>query len=195
MAMTTPLACQFHVHDGEPQRKHEKRHEHHRKGIKTCKHEKRHEHHPHRRAKSSKHRGDQKGAKPLEGPTLWLGQVLGRAKSGGRPHGAPKVDVKIAFYLPCEYQEGRSPPPKPLSRAIEVNCLPEWTAHVRPFGGFATPRRVMEQFKALHEALEEDGQEAPRRCGAVAVYDPPTELHGRHNEVGARGARPRDPAC
>ena len=83
-------------------------------------------------------------------------------------------------------QDGKAPPPKPASKDIHIDCTPELTAHVRSFAGFPVCRRITRELRRLHDALGDDCVQVARGCGVIAVYDPPTQLEDRHNEVGFR---------
>jgi hypothetical protein len=87
--------------------------------------------------------------------------------------------------LPYMYQDGPGAPPKPSNSEVQVERFDEWTAHVREFGGFPSGLAFMREYEALRDALEKDDERdfGKHDWAIFSVYNEPTELEGRHNEV------------
>lgn len=85
-----------------------------------------------------------------------------------------------ALYIPSAQQDE---PPKPASDDLFLIETPARTVFVRSFGGFATEGAFKDQHAKLRDALVAANQEFVD-CGFVAaVYDMPSVLTNRHNEV------------
>lgn len=85
-----------------------------------------------------------------------------------------------AMYLPRDLQEK---PPTPTSDDLFLVEVPARTVFVREFGGFATEGTFKKQHAKLRDALVAANEEFVD-CGFVAaVYDMPSVLTNRHNEV------------
>ncbi|DBA72585.1 TPA: hypothetical protein ACH3X2_010338 [Trebouxia sp. C0005] len=84
----------------------------------------------------------------------------------------------IAFYLPQQFQ-GEAPAPK--DNAINIIDVPCATLYVKEFGGFGT--NAMKMAQALRQDLIQDSISFQDGAFAYALYDPPTKLWNRHNEI------------
>lgn len=90
-------------------------------------------------------------------------------------------NFSIGLYLPKEYQGNA---PKPKADDVKVVCVPETKAYVRAFGGFATEGKALEEALRLKTALLEDNvRNFVDKHFDLAVYDPPTKLTNRRNEI------------
>lgn len=99
-------------------------------------------------------------------------------------HGHKIEHMHIKFYLPYTYQDGPAMPPKPNnSKEVAVDRFPAWHSHVRSFEGFPTPLKFMEHFEALTDRLDEKDEDYSTQWAVFSVYNSPTELEDRHNEV------------
>ncbi|KAL4432584.1 hypothetical protein ABPG77_000521 [Micractinium sp. CCAP 211/92] len=65
------------------------------------------------------------------------------------------MDMVVKVFLPYSYQDGKEQPPKPNSEHVH---FPAWTAH-------------------------KDDKDFLEDWFVCSIYDPPTELYDRHNEV------------
>lgn len=106
------------------------------------------------------------------------------ASTGG---GAPAADGTLkdyafAYWLPPERQAG---PPMPADDAVKVVSVPETVVFVKVFGGYAPEQQLEKQADLLTSALVADGTAAWDAGFAGLVYDGPTKIFGRHNEVAA----------
>lgn len=102
-----------------------------------------------------------------------------------------RYDVSM-FLAPELGPDGETPvpPPRPSSPEVEIETVDEagegegaMVAYVVQFGGFATGRASLANAARLALALERDGLPYLSRRMELAVYDPPTRLAQRHNEV------------
>lgn len=73
--------------------------------------------------------------------------------------------------------------PKPLSKDVRVVTSPKQRFYVYAFGGFATGGSILNSALKLALALQTDGRSFDRDHLWSALYDAPTRLWGRHNEV------------
>ncbi len=55
--------------------------------------------------------------------------------------------------------------------------------HVLEFSGFPSALRALEAWEDLEGALDEADEERAEGWGVLSVYDQPTALENRHNEV------------
>ncbi|KAL4436820.1 hypothetical protein ABPG75_003959 [Micractinium tetrahymenae] len=81
------------------------------------------------------------------------------------------------------YQDGTEQPPKPNSKHVHVDKFPAWTAHVRGFEGWPTAANFRKHANKLMKYLEEDDKDFLEDWFVCSIYDPPTELFNRYNEV------------
>lgn len=84
----------------------------------------------------------------------------------------------VAFYLPQQFQ-GEAPAPK--DAAINIVDVPGVKLYVKEFGGFGT--NAMKMAQALRQDLIQDNISFKDGVFAYALYDPPTKLWKRHNEI------------
>ena len=73
--------------------------------------------------------------------------------------------------------------PKPNSENVTVVTSPKQRFYVYGFGGFATGGSILNSALKLALALETDKQSFEKDRLWSALYDVPTRLFGRHNEV------------
>lgn len=86
----------------------------------------------------------------------------------------------IALVLPAAQQHD---PPKPSLEGPFVFCTGSRTVFVRGFSGFATEESFKEQHSKLRDALLANNEEFDDGGFVAAVYDGPTVLTNRHNEI------------
>lgn len=85
-----------------------------------------------------------------------------------------------AMWIPRAHQDK---PPQPASDDLFLVKTPARTVFVSSFGGFATEGAFKEEHAKLRDALVAANEEFVD-CGFVAaVYDMPSVLTNRHNEV------------
>ena len=73
--------------------------------------------------------------------------------------------------------------PKPTSKDVRVVTSPKQRFYVYGFGGFATGGSILNSALKLALALKTDKQSFEPDHLWSALYDAPTRLFGRHNEV------------
>lgn len=73
--------------------------------------------------------------------------------------------------------------PKPTSKEVRVVTSPKQRFYVYGFGGFATGGSILNSALKLALALKTDKQSFQPDHLWSALYDAPTRLFGRHNEV------------
>ncbi|GAB4818132.1 hypothetical protein N2152v2_005178 [Parachlorella kessleri] len=116
-----------------------------------------------------------------KGVISWLKGLVERGRGRRRER---EIDITVKFFLPYAYQEGGDKEaPKPKSDEVKVQEFPEWTAHVRSFDGFPSAHSFMENYRELVDALEDDDQDYSNDWAVFSIYNGPTELENRHNEV------------
>jgi hypothetical protein len=85
----------------------------------------------------------------------------------------------VAFYAGGE----GTTPPSPTNPELFVRNVPERTAYVASYGGWASESTVLAKASQLAAALTADGREFLDGVFLTASYDSPFRLLGRHNEV------------
>lgn len=73
--------------------------------------------------------------------------------------------------------------PAPLSGNVTVVTSPKQRFYVSMFGGFATGGSTLNAALRLALALTTDGIKYDKTHFYYGMYDPPTRLFGRHNEI------------
>ena len=73
--------------------------------------------------------------------------------------------------------------PKPLAKEVRLETSPKQRFYVLGYGGFATGGSILNAALKLALALETDKKAFDREHLWSALYDAPTRLWGRHNEV------------
>ena len=73
--------------------------------------------------------------------------------------------------------------PKPTAAEVKVVTSPKQRFYVYGFGGFATGGSILNSALKLALALKTDKQSFEPNHLWSALYDAPTRLFGRHNEV------------
>lgn len=73
--------------------------------------------------------------------------------------------------------------PKPLAKEVKLETSPKQRFYVLGYGGFATGGSILNAALKLALALETDKKSFDRDIIWSALYDAPTRLWGRHNEV------------
>ena len=77
-----------------------------------------------------------------------------------------------------------SDPPTPTGEGVYIHTTPPATVYVTSRGGFLVDDySVAGVAKQLLDALNADGVAVDEAAWAVAGYDPPFRLSGRHTEV------------
>ncbi|KAK9845803.1 hypothetical protein WJX81_002827 [Elliptochloris bilobata] len=89
-------------------------------------------------------------------------------------------DYVIAYYLPPSLQDD---PPRPESDSIGIIKATRTLTYVASFGGFGVESNIIAQAKALRDKLRADGQRFDESKFWFHLYDPPTKLVNRYNEV------------
>ncbi|CAL5229669.1 g13035 [Coccomyxa viridis] len=90
------------------------------------------------------------------------------------------TNYTVLFYLPDLSEETA---PKPTSKDVRVVTSPKQRFYVYGFGGFATGGSILNSALKLALALKTDKQSFEPDHLWSALYDAPTRLFGRHNEV------------
>lgn len=88
----------------------------------------------------------------------------------------------MSFYLPAKFQ-GDAEPPKPTDPDVKVVSMPKETWYVRSFGGFALEGAVLKEANNLRNDLHTDKLDFDDKMFLLGVYDGPTTVRNRHNEV------------
>lgn len=73
--------------------------------------------------------------------------------------------------------------PAPLSKNVTVVTSPKQQFYVSVFGGFATGGSTLNAALRLALALKTDGKEFDSTQFYYGLYESPTRLFGRHNEI------------
>lgn len=86
----------------------------------------------------------------------------------------------ISFFVPFAYQ---NEPPAPESDDVFIEETPETVVYVASYPGGNTEAKLLENARALVEALDKDEVAYSKDHYFFAGYDPPFRLFNRHNEV------------
>jgi hypothetical protein len=87
----------------------------------------------------------------------------------------------VAFYLT---EDAKDTAPKPDDEDLYIIEKPDDTeVIVRSFGGFADEEKALKEAGKLAQALDEDKIQYVGDAFFLAIYDPPTTLTDRHNEI------------
>ncbi|KAL4450088.1 hypothetical protein ABPG77_010757 [Micractinium sp. CCAP 211/92] len=89
-------------------------------------------------------------------------------------------NYNFSLWLPEEVQRHTPQPTDADLKVVKLPCI-DW--YIRVFGGFATESTILKEAKGLMDMLDEEGRDFDNDIVVVAVYDPPTKLLSRHNEV------------
>ncbi len=73
--------------------------------------------------------------------------------------------------------------PAPLNENVTVVTSPKQRFYVSAFGGFATGGSTLNAALRLALALKTDGKSFDSTQFYYGLYDAPTRLFGRHNEI------------
>lgn len=94
-----------------------------------------------------------------------------------------KDEFGMAFFIPKDLHES---PPQGLSEKDNVVNIdiPEKTAYVVSFPGFANPDTISKLQKKLHDDLTADGVDFDHGKFYVTEYNKINQLWGRHNDIG-----------
>lgn len=92
----------------------------------------------------------------------------------------------IGLLVPHEFQDDV---PKPTLDTLEIVHIPETSFYVKEVGGFATEATFLEERNKLRDALKTDGRSYDEDTFFAAVYDAPTKLTDRYNEVWIRARK------
>ncbi|XP_071996740.1 heme-binding protein 2-like [Engystomops pustulosus] len=74
-------------------------------------------------------------------------------------------------------------PPAPLNSNTFLQSYPKASLYVKSFGGIAKKEGYAKNIQALAEELTKLGLHFDHSFSACNIYDPPTKLSNRHNEV------------
>merc|ERR1719309_953705 len=89
---------------------------------------------------------------------------------------------QMRFFIPKKLHDN---PPKGLSEkdAVSIDEVPELTAYVKSFPGFANKGLVFKMAKELHDALKADGVAFDHSKFYIGEYNKINQLWGRHNHI------------
>ncbi|XP_078612516.1 heme-binding protein 2-like isoform X2 [Branchiostoma floridae x Branchiostoma japonicum] len=91
-----------------------------------------------------------------------------------------KTNFTVSFFVPFADQ---ADPPEPSAADVFTNPLPQMTAFVKSFGGFAKEKDWTETAQALAESLDNATISYHKDFYYTAGYNSPFQLFDRHNEV------------
>ncbi|KAI8510414.1 Heme-binding protein 2 [Branchiostoma belcheri] len=92
-----------------------------------------------------------------------------------------KTDFTVSFFAP--YADQAEGTPKPSDPEVFNNSLPEMTAYVRTFSGYAKDEDWTKQAETLAKSLDEAGKNYHKDHYYTAGYNSPFKPINRHNEV------------
>ncbi|XP_066267359.1 heme-binding protein 2-like [Branchiostoma lanceolatum] len=96
------------------------------------------------------------------------------------PGQGSSMDVTVSFFVPYADQTS---PPEPSDPDVFTNTLPQMTAFVRHFSGFARDNDWVENAAALAKSLDNATISYHKDFYYTAGYDGPFTPTNRHNEV------------
>ncbi|CAH1244626.1 HEBP2 [Branchiostoma lanceolatum] len=92
-----------------------------------------------------------------------------------------KTDFTVSFFAPfADQAEGTAQPSDP---EVFNNSLPEMTAYVKTFSGYAKDEDWTKQAETLAKSLDNAGKNYHKDFYYTAGYNSPFKPIGRHNEV------------
>jgi hypothetical protein len=97
-----------------------------------------------------------------------------------KDNGETERCYQFSYWLGEDHQEE---PPQPTDAEVKIEEFDEITVYVRVFSGFASEGSIVKEAKALRDLLKDDDQDFDEHMASLAVYDPPTRLLNRHNEI------------
>ncbi|XP_013406732.1 heme-binding protein 2 [Lingula anatina] len=103
--------------------------------------------------------------------------VINRLIPGPGP--ACENNFTMSFFMSPKIKD----PPKPKKKDVFLSTLPELTAYVSSFGGFATETDDIQKAAKLAQILKDAGVSFYEDFYYTAGYDSPFKLLNRHNEV------------
>lgn len=103
--------------------------------------------------------------------------IAGSVGCGG---GGTETLYTFGYWIPPARQGN---PPKPADDSVIIVTVPEVTYYTRVFGGYAPSPALESQAKTLEGILDHEGQTYWAGGFLARIYDSPTKLWGRHNEL------------
>ncbi|XP_035693369.1 heme-binding protein 2-like isoform X1 [Branchiostoma floridae] len=95
--------------------------------------------------------------------------------------GDGQTDFMVSFFAPhADQAEGTAQPSDP---EVFNNSLPEMTAYVKTFSGYAKDEDWTKQAELLAKSLDNDGKKYHKDFYYTAGYNSPFKPINRHNEV------------